>query len=96
MIAATNSGLTKGRALAASQAAVKSRAQELKAKHGWRRVSIAAVKVKTDPFWKAVRPVVPDNIIFRPDIRTSYAHTTCWPGVVVPIVCTSGARICGN
>ena len=96
VIAATNSGPTKGSALAASQRAVETQAQDLKRKHGWRRVSISARKVKADPFWKAVRPVVPPEIIIKPDVRTAHAHTTCWPGVVVPFVCTSGARICGN
>jgi len=96
VIAATNSGPTKGSALAASQRAVESQAQDLKRKHGWRSVSISARKVKADPFWKAVRPVVPPEIIIRPDTRTTHAHTTCWPGVVVPFVCTSGARICGQ
>ena len=96
VIAATNSGPTKGSALAASQRAVETQAQDLKRKHGWRSVSISARKVKADPFWKAVRPVVPPEIIIRPDTRTAHAHTTCWPGVVVPFVCTSGARICGH
>ncbi len=96
VIAATNSGPTKAMALAASQQAVESQAQSLKRKHGWRHVSISARKVRPDPFWKAVRPVVPPEIIIRPDTRTAHAYTTCWPGVVVPFVCTSGARICGN
>jgi hypothetical protein len=96
VIAATNSGPTKGSALAASQRAVETQAQQLKSQRGWRSVSISARKVKADPFWKAVRPVVPPEIIIKPDVRTAHAHTTCWPGVVVPFVCTSGARICGR
>jgi len=97
VVAATNSGPTHGSALAASQAAVRQQAQELKRKYGWRRVtSITARRVKPDPFWKAVRPVVPPEIIIKPNVRTAEAYTICWPGVVVPYVCTSGSRICGN
>ena len=97
VIAATNSGPTRASALAASQAAVRQQAQKLKQQHGWRRItSISARRVKPDPFWKAVRPVVPPEIIIKPDVRTAQAYTICWPGVVVPYVCTSGSRICGS
>ena len=97
VIAATNSGPTHKAALAASQAAVGQEAQKLKQKYGWRRItSISARRVKPDPFWKAVRPVVPPEIIIKPNVRTKQAYTICWPGVVVPYVCTSGSRICGS
>jgi hypothetical protein len=97
VIAATNSGPTHASALAASQAAVGQQAQKLKQQYGWRRItSISARRVEPDPFWKAVRPVVPPEIIIKPDIRTGQAYTICWPGVVVPYVCTSGSRICGS
>jgi len=97
VIAATNSGPTHASALAASQAAVGQQAQKLKQQHGWSRVtSVTARRVRPDPFWKAVRPVVPPEIIIKPHTRTARAYTICWPGVVVPYVCTSGSRICGS
>jgi hypothetical protein len=55
-----------------------------------------ARKVTPDPFWKAVRPVVPPSILIKPDVRTAKTYTQCWPGVVVPYVCTSGAVACGR
>jgi hypothetical protein len=27
---------------------------------------------------------------------TARTYTTCWTGVTVPFVCTSGAQVCGN
>jgi hypothetical protein len=51
--------------------------------------------VKPDPFWKTVRPQVSTNLIVGSYV-TARTYTTCWTGVTVPFVCTSGAQVCGN
>ena len=73
------------RALAAESAI------EVRRKKGWSYVSMSAYKVKPDPFWKSVRPVVPKDVIYGTFV-TAKTYTTCFTGVVVPYVCTSGRR----
>lgn len=97
VVSATNSGRTHAAALEASQAAIRKEAEQLKQKNGWTTItSISAERVEPEPFWKMVRPKVPPEIIIKPDIRTEESHSVCWPGVVVPFVCTSGSNVCGN
>jgi hypothetical protein len=72
-------------------------ANDLKQAKGWRSVSLTADKVKGDPFWKMVRPDgVPAEAQLKPDIVTSRFYTTCFSGVVVPYVCTTGSSVCGQ
>jgi hypothetical protein len=72
-------------------------ANDLKRAKGWSSVSLSARKVKGDPFWKAVRPDgVPEYAQLKPDIVTSRFYTTCFTGVVVPYVCTTGSAACGQ
>lgn len=96
LIRATNSAASPAEAVKASQANAYESAQAVKQKRGWHSVSLRARKVTPDPFWKAVRPVVPSDILIKPDVVTARTYTQCWPGVVVPYVCTSGAVACGN
>jgi hypothetical protein len=96
LIVATNSAASKASAArAAHQNAIDS-ANQLKRQFGWRYVTLRARKVKPDPFWKAVRPVVTKDMLLKPDIVTAKTYTQCWKGVVVPYVCTAGALACGN
>jgi hypothetical protein len=72
-------------------------ANDLKRAKGWNYVSLTAHKVKGDPFWKMVRPDgVPHDAQLKPDIVTSRFYTTCFTGVVVPYVCTTGSNVCGR
>ena len=72
-------------------------AAALKRAKRWGYVSLSARKVQGDPFWKAVRPDgVPAEARLKPDIVTSRFFTTCFTGVVVPFVCTTGSAVCGN
>lgn len=96
LVAATASAGSKADAIAASRRGLNEAANDLKAKHRWRRYTISARKVKGDTFWKAVRPTVPPEAKLPPDVWSKQAFTTCWTGVVVPIVCTSGGLVCGN
>lgn len=97
LIKATHSAGSKTDAARASQALVVQQAAELKRAKRWSYVSLSARKVKGDPFWKAVRPDgVPASAMLRPDIVTARFYTTCFTGVVVPYVCTTGSAACGN
>jgi hypothetical protein len=97
LIKATHSAGSKADAARASQALVLQQAAELKRAKRWGYVSLTARRVKGDPFWKAVRPDgVPREAMLKPDIVTARFYTTCFTGVVVPYVCTTGSAACGN
>jgi len=97
LIKATNSAGSKAAAARASQQTVLETAGQLRRSKRWRYVSLSARRVKGDPFWKAVRPDgVPPEARLRPDIVTKRFYTTCFTGVVVPYVCTTGSAACGR
>jgi hypothetical protein len=97
LIKGTHSAGSKGEAAKSSQALVLQSAYELKRSKRWSYVTLYAYRVKGDPFWKAVRPDgVPREAMLRPDIVTSRFYTTCFTGVVVPYVCTTGSSACGQ
>jgi hypothetical protein len=95
VISATHSADSKGDALKMSQALAAQSANELRASKGWHSITMTAYRVKPDPFWKMVRPVVPKDVIIGSYV-TPRTYTTCFTGVVVPYVCTSGSKVCGN
>lgn len=97
LIKGTHSSSSKAEAAKMSQALVMQSARDLKRAKGWRSVSLRARRVKGDPFWKAVRPGDPPaNALLKPDIVTGRFYTTCFTGVVVPVVCTTGSAVCGH
>jgi hypothetical protein len=97
LIKGTHSAGSKAEAAKSSQALVLQSAYELKRSKRWSYVTLYAYRVKGDPFWKAVRPDgVPREAMLRPDIVTSRFYTTCFTGVVVPYVCTTGSSACGQ
>ena len=97
VVSRTNDGMTKAGAVAASQSAFDNDLRGYKRQRGWRRItSVSARRVRRDPLWKAVRTSVPRSEYLKPDVRTRRHHTTCWKGVVSPVVCTTGALVCGN
>lgn len=95
VISATYGGNWQGEALSMSQALAARSANALKAQKRWRGITMKAQKVKPDPFFKTVRPEVSTNIIVGTYI-TPRTYTTCWTGITVPFVCTSGSQICGK
>jgi hypothetical protein len=95
VISATHSADNKGEALQMSRALAAESANELRRTMGWKSVSMSAYRVKPDPFWKTVRPVVPKDVIYGSFV-TAKTYSTCFTGVVVPYVCTSGSKACGN
>ena len=95
VISATHSADTKGEALHMSRALAAKSADELRRKRGWSRISMSPEKVKPDPFFKRLRPVVPEDVVFATFV-TAKTYTTCFTGVVVNYVCTSGSKVCRN
>ena len=97
LIKATHSATSQAEAAQMSRTLALQSAADLKRAKGWSYVSFTARKVKGDPFWKAVRPDgVPDYAQLRPDVVTPHFYTTCFTGVVVPYVCTTGSSACGE
>ena len=97
LIKATHSAGSQAEAAEMSRTLALQSANDVKRAKGWNNVSLTARKVKGDPFWKAVRPGgVPDHAQLKPDIVTSRFYTTCFTGVVVPYVCTTGSSVCGQ
>jgi len=97
LVKATASEASPVLAARTSQALVVQGANDLKRAKRWAYLTLYAHKVKGDPFWKAVRPNgVPDYAQIKPDIVTSRFYTTCFTGVVVPYVCTTGSAACGQ
>jgi len=95
LVSATHSADTQEEALTMSRALAGQSANELRRRRGWSYISISAYRVKPDPFWKAVRPVVPKDVIYGTFV-TAKTYRTCFTGVVVPYVCTSGSKVCGH
>ena len=97
LVKATYSASSKAEAAQNSRALALQSASQLKGARHWSHVTLSARKVKGDPFWKAVRPNgVPPEAQLKPDLVTSRFYTTCFTGVVVPYVCTTGSMACGN
>jgi hypothetical protein len=97
LVTATASEGSRAEAARTSQALVVQGANEMKRAKRWAYLTLYAHKVKGDPFWKAVRPNgVPSNAQIKPDIVTARFYTTCFTGVVVPYVCTTGTAACGQ
>jgi hypothetical protein len=95
VISATHGGHWKGEALSMSRALAARSTNELRVQKGWHSVTMSAYQVKPNPFWKMVRPEVSTDVIVGSFI-TAHTYTTCFTGVVVPYVCTSGSKVCGN
>lgn len=95
VISATHGGNWQGEALSMSQALAARSANALKTQKRWRGITIKAQQVKPDPFFKTVRPEVSTNIIVGTYV-TPRTYTTCWTGITVPFVCTSGSQVCGK
>jgi hypothetical protein len=97
LVKATHSADSPQEAAQMSRELALESAGELKQSMGWSSMSLTARKVAGDPFWKMVRPDgVPDYAQLKPDLVTQRFYTTCFTGVVVPYVCTTGSSVCGQ
>jgi hypothetical protein len=54
-------------------------------------VSQTAEKPSPRPYW---RSSITADLFLAPDVVTESDYTLCWKGVVSPVVCTSGAKLC--
>ncbi len=97
LLKVTHSAGSKAEAARNSQQLLLQSATQLKRAKRWSYFTLYAHRVNGDPFWKAVRPDgVPRAAQLKPDIVTSHFYTTCFTGVVVPFVCTTGSSVCGQ
>ena len=97
LVKATHSAGSHSAAAQASQQLTLQSAYEVQQRRGWSNISLRAQRVEGDPFWKAVRPNgVPEEAQLKPDMVSSRFYTTCFTGVVVPYVCTTGSSVCGQ
>jgi len=54
-------------------------------------VTIKPDKPAPHPYW---RSTVSSSLFYAPDVVTDTSYTLCWRGVVSPVVCTTGAKVC--
>lgn len=95
VISATHGGNRQGEALSTAQALAVRSANALKTQMKWHSITMKAQAVKPDPFFKTVRSEVSTDLIVGTYV-TARTYTTCWTGVTVPFVCTSGSQVCGK
>ena len=85
-------GVNKDRAVEKSLKSLDEEIEKWKAEKGVTGpVTVTAEKPQPHPFW---RSSVPSYALLPPDVVSDSAYTICWTGVVSPVVCTSGARVC--
>jgi len=91
-VSATDGAVNKNRAVEQSLKTLREEIDKWKADNGVTGpVTETAEKPQPHPFW---RRSVPSYASLPPDVVSDSAYTTCWTGVISPVVCTSGARLC--
>ena len=85
----TADGWDKADALSGAQAALTQEINDFKKSKG--AVTVTASKARPEPYW---RESVSDYLYVKPDVVTPSSYTVCWHGVISPVVCTSGAKVC--
>lgn len=86
----TADGWDKPDALSGSQAALAGAISDFKAKNKG-AITVSAMRATPQPYW---RDSVSAELYVKPDVVTPKSYTVCWHGVVSPVVCTSGAKVC--
>ena len=85
-------GVNKDRAVEKSLKSLHEQIEKWEADNGVTGLgTVTAEKPQPHPFW---RSSVPSYALLPPDVVSDSAYTICWTGVVSPVVCTSGARVC--
>ncbi|MGA8690520.1 MAG: hypothetical protein ACLQF1_13695 [Methyloceanibacter sp.] len=91
-ISGTADGLVKTRAVEDSLTSLRDAIDKWKAANGVTGpISQTAEKPAPHPYW---RSAVSPELFLAPDVVTDSTYTLCWKGVVSPVVCTSGAKLC--
>jgi hypothetical protein len=88
----TADSLRKAKAVEDSLASLRGAIDKWKAENGVTTpVTETAEKPNPHPYW---RSTVSPDLFLAPDVVSDTAYTICWKGVVSPVVCTSGAKVC--
>ena len=88
----TIDGVNKDRAVEKSLKSLDEQIEKWKVDNGVTGpVTVTAERPQPHPFW---RSSVPSYALLPPDVVSDTAYTICWTGVVSPVVCTSGTRVC--
>ena len=91
-ISGTADSLVKTRAVEDSLTSLRDAIDKWKAANGVTGpISQTAEKPAPHPYW---RSAVSPELFLAPDVVTDSTYTLCWKGVVSPVVCTSGAKLC--
>ena len=85
----TADGWNKPDALSGAQSALAEAVAEFKKGKG--AVTVTGMRAKPQPY---LRDSVSAELFLKPDVVTAKSHTVCWKGVVSPVVCSSGAKVC--
>jgi hypothetical protein len=86
----TADGWDKADAVNGAQAALASAIAEFKAKNK-AALTVTAMRATPQPYW---RSSVSADLYVKPDVVTSKSYTVCWHGVISPVVCSAGAKVC--
>ena len=88
----TADALVKPNAVEESLGALREAIDKYKAENGVSSpASEIAEKPRPHPYW---RSEISPHLFLPPDTVSDSAYTLCWKGVVSPVVCTSGAKLC--
>ncbi len=88
----TADSIRKPKAIEDSLASLKEAVDKWKTDNGITGpVTQTAQKPEPHPYWR--RTISPE-LFLPPDTVTESTYTLCWKGVVSPVVCTSGAKLC--
>lgn len=86
----TADGWDKADAVSGAQAALAGAVAEFKAKSK-AAISVSGMRARPQPYW---RSSVSSDLYVKPDVVTAKSYTVCWHGVISPVVCSSGAKVC--
>jgi hypothetical protein len=88
----TADSLNKSRAVEDSLEGLREAIDQWKAERGVvGPVSETPQRPEPKPYW---RSSVAEHLFLTPDVVSDTAYTLCWKGVVSPVVCTSGTKVC--
>lgn len=90
-ISGTADGFDKPKALAASRESLQDAINTWKAQNHVSAFQTTPWKPDPKPYW---RMHVAPEIVLKPDEVTDQIYSICWPGVISPVVCTSGSKVC--
>jgi hypothetical protein len=92
VIHGTADALIKSKAVQGSLDSLQEAIDKWKAENGITGpVTQTAVRPDPHPYW---RSSVSPELFLPPDLITDTTYTICWKGVVSPVVCTTGAKVC--